>query len=179
MTGSGGKGGTAGSPGSVTFVLATSPGVSFCDQLSCASQPTHLSITDASGRPVDWSNGRCGTTDCTTCQQLLCPLAAPVLCPAPEGYVYTGGTRTWDGSYLATSTCGTAHTSCSQPTFAAPGRYVAQFCATPGEVTQSDAAYFPVCTATGTVQCVEVPFDFPSATPVQLTLAAPESTLVP
>ncbi len=106
-TGSGGGGGTAGAPGSVTFVLATPPGVAFCDQLSCAGGPTHLSITGPDGQVINTSTGLCGTTDCATCQQLLCPL----LCPAPEGVVYTGGTSTWDGSYRATSTCGTAHTS--------------------------------------------------------------------
>lgn len=176
-SGSGGTG-MAGSPGSVTFVMATPPGFSFCDQLSCAGGPPHLTITDAAGHPVQWSAGRCGTTDCQTCQQLACPLVA-VLCPAPQGIVYTGGTTTWDGSYLADSTCGSAHTSCSQPRFAAPGQYIAQFCATPGEVTQPDGGFFPMCTATGTIQCVRAAFDFPSASSVQLTLPAPGSTLVP
>jgi hypothetical protein len=173
-TGTGGSsaGGTAGSPGSVTFVLTTSSDVRFCDQLSCASRTTHLSITTLGGQAVNWPAGECGTTDCMTCRQLLCPLAA-VLCPAPEGVVYTGGTSTWDGSYLATSTCGAAHTSCSQPQFAAPGRYVAEFCATPGDVSQPDAGFFPICTATGPVQCTQVAFDFPSSTPVQLTLPGP------
>ncbi|HVT07191.1 MAG TPA: hypothetical protein VHO67_07025 [Polyangia bacterium] len=178
-TGGHGGGGTAGSPGSVTFVMSTPAGFAFCDQLSCASTTTHLSITDAAGHAVQWSSGLCGTTDCRTCQPLLCPLVQAGLCPAPQGVVYSGGTSTWDGSYLASSTCGDAHTSCSQPQYAAPGRYLAVFCATPGEVTQPDAGYFSVCTATGTVQCVQVPFDFPSATPVQLVLRPPGSTLVP
>ena len=158
----GGGGGTSGAPGSVTFVLATPPGVPFCDQLSCAGGPTHLSITGPDGNVINTSTGLCGTMDCATCQQLACPL----LCPAPEGVVYTGGTSTWDGSYLATSTCGTEYTACSQPRFAAPGRYVAQFCATPGDVTQPDGGVLPVCTATGPTQCVQVMFDFPSSTPV-------------
>jgi hypothetical protein len=169
-TATGGRsGGTAGSPGSVTFVMTTPPGLAYCDQLSCAGGPTHLSITDAAGSAVHWPAGQCGTTECDTCQQLACPLVA-VLCPAPEGVVYGGGTTTWDGAYLADSTCGSAHTACSQPRFAAPGRYLAQYCATPGDVTHPDAGFFPICTATGATQCVQVPFDFPSATPVQLAL---------
>ncbi|MES1166074.1 MAG: hypothetical protein ABUR63_09965 [Verrucomicrobiota bacterium] len=176
-SGRGGAGGTAGSPGSVTFVLATPPGESFCDQLSCGSVTTHLSITGPDGQVLNQSTGRCGTTDCTTCEQLACPTIA-ILCPAPEGVVYTGGTTTWDGAYQATSTCGMGHTTCSQPRFAAPGRYVAQFCATPGDVTQPDGGFFPTCAATGPVQCTNVAFDFPSATPVQLTLPAAGPVLV-
>jgi hypothetical protein len=173
--GSGGSGGSAGSPGSVTFMMTTPGSLAFCDQLSCAGGPTHLSIKDAAGVAIHWEAGRCGTTDCETCQQLLCPL----LCQAPQGVVYTGGSVTWDGSYLADSSCGSAHTSCSQPRVVAPGRYVAEFCATPGDVTKPDGSYLSMCTATGPAQCAQVPFDFPSSNPVQLTLPAPDATLVP
>ncbi|HVY40419.1 MAG TPA: hypothetical protein VHM31_20915 [Polyangia bacterium] len=169
-TGGSGGTGTAGSSGSVTFVMSTPPGLAYCDQLSCAGGPTHLSITDAAGRTLYPSAGICGTTDCGTCRALVCPLTGPVFCPAPEGVVYAGGTTTWDGSYLADSTCGSAHAACSQPRFATPGRYVAQYCATPGDVTHPDAGHLPICTATGATQCVQIPFDFPSGTPVQLIL---------
>lgn len=173
LTGStGGRGGTGGSPGTVTFVLTTMSDGAFCDQLTCGGGNQHLTITTPSGDVLNWPGGvGCGT-DCSTCRQLACPELA-IACPAPEGVVYKGGTVTWDGSFNATSTCGAANTSCLAPKYAAPGSYVARFCATVGTVTQPDGG-LPVCNTNGFQQCTETTFDFPGAGTVQLEVFVPE-----
>jgi hypothetical protein len=165
-----GTGGLTSSPGTVTFVLTTSPSHSYCDQLSCWDNPTHFSIATADGQLVNPGSGApCGTADCTTCIQYECPLVGAIACPAPFGVAYTGGTTSWDGSYVAMSTCGSTKLACGATRYMPPGRYVAEFCATQGEVTQPDAG-LAVCTATAAQECTQASFDFPSATPVQLAL---------
>jgi hypothetical protein len=37
-------------------------------------------------------------------------------------------------------------------------------CATPGTLTSPDGGGVPSCTATGAIECVDVPFDLPSTT---------------
>ena len=170
--GSGGAGGAAGGPpGSVMFVLSAPPPGSFCDELSCNGGSAHLSITTADGQTVDLSGGSCGAMDCTSCRLLICPQVA-IACPAAQGVPYTGGTWTWDGAYAGASTCGASHVTCSETKYAAPGHYVARFCATPGSVVQPDAG-LPVCVPAGQPECTELPFDFPASTPVSITLATP------
>jgi hypothetical protein len=128
-----------------------------------------LSISTTTGVALPPSVvGNCGTTSCTSCQAFLCPELA-ILCPAPSGAAYTGEDQTWDGSYAGTSTCGASHVSCAETRFVVPGRYVAEFCATPGTVTPADGGP-PACTATGPMQCTQTTFDFPSASTVNLTL---------
>jgi len=173
-TGTGGSNGSGGSPGTVTFVLTTASATAFCDQVTCGSGNQHLAILTPSGDQLDWPGGvGCGT-DCSTCRDLACPLLA-IVCPAPEGVVYTGGTMSWDGSFNVTSTCGAAHTSCVQPRYAPPGQYVAKFCATVGTVSQPDAG-LPVCNV-GAQQCVQTTFDYPAAgtIPLQVFVPAPQS----
>ncbi len=167
-----GAGGAAGSPGSVKFVLSAPPPGSYCDQISCqfGSVP-HLSITRPDGSTVNITQTLCGTTDCDSCAPLLCPELA-VLCPAPQGIPYTGGTWTWDGSYLAGATCGASHVACSDRTYAPAGRYVAHLCATPGSVVSQDAG-LPACVSAGPPVCVQASFDFPGSGTVAITLPAP------
>ncbi len=166
-----GKGGTSGldrSPGTVTFVLATSPSQSYCDEISCTGDWTHFSITTADGQPIT-QNGPCNAVDCTTCIRTDCPEVSPIACPAPYGETYTGGSTAWDGSYYATSTCGSSNTICGSIKYMPPGQYAAQFCATRGTVTYPDAG-LPVCAATAPQECTQVVFQFPSSTPIQLSL---------
>ena len=164
-----GGGGAGGSPGTVTFHLTVSGGAAFCDEDTCAGSPQHLSIMTAAGAALPAATaGDCGTTPCASCQAFLCPVAA-IICPAPAGVAYTGEAQTWDGSYVATSTCGASHVSCEETKFVLPGRYVAEFCATPGTVMPADGGP-PACNATGSAQCTQTTFDFPSAAPVNLTL---------
>ena len=75
----------------------------------------------------------------------------------------------WDGSIYPTSTCGN-NVSCYQPGFAPAGHYVAKMCATPGTLKTAANGITSTCTATGPVECVDVPFDFPGASPVVGTL---------
>jgi hypothetical protein len=175
-TGTGGGSGLGGSPGNVTFVLATPPSIPFCDQHTCSGGGEHLSILMTDGTALNWPAGGivCGM-DCSTCRELACPEVA-IVCPAPEGVVYTGESTSWDGSFIATSSCGSAHVACSESRYATPGHYVARFCATPGSVSQPDAG-LPVCSATGPAVCTETTFDFPGAGTVQLTLPAGQTGL--
>lgn len=180
LTGSTGTGGTVGrtsSPGQVTFVLTTPPDVPYCHQLSCSGGGQHLSIIDAEGTELNWQGGTSCGVECSTCQEVACPLAATIFCPTSEGFTYTGGTMTWDGLVTTTLTCGAAHSACSSAGFEHPGGYIAKFCATPGTVTQPDAGP-PVCTSTGPEQCVQLPFQFPADGTIHLQLTAP-STLAP
>jgi len=167
-TGTGGSSGLGGSPGSVTFVLATPSSLAFCDQLSCTGGGQHLSIQTTDGTALSWPGGIVCGMDCATCRELACPELA-ILCPAPEGVVYTGGSATWDGSFIAQSTCSAAHSVCSESRYVTPGRYVAKFCATPGTVSQPDAG-LPVCSASGPLVCTETAFDFPATGTIQLTI---------
>jgi hypothetical protein len=155
-------------------VLTTTSDTAFCDQVTCGAGNQHLSILTPAGDSLDWPGGvGCGT-DCSTCRDLACPALA-ILCPAPEGVIYKGGTMTWDGSFNVTSTCGAAQTSCVQPRYATPGQYVAKFCATVGTISQPDAG-LPVCNITGQ-QCVQTTFDYPTAgtVPLQVFVPAPQS----
>ena len=67
------------------------------------------------------------------------------------------------------STCGN-HVSCLEAAFAPAGHYVARMCATPGDLRTADGGFEPTCTATGPIECVDVPFDFPGPSPVVGTL---------
>ena len=60
--------------------------------------------------------------------------------------------------------------ACYQPGFAPAGHYVARMCATPGTITTADGGFPSKCTATGAVECVDVPFDFPGSSPIIGTL---------
>jgi len=168
-SGTGGSpgGGLGGSPGTVTFVVKVPPDFSFCDQYTCPEPaPQHLIIETPDGQPVNWPAGTCGTVDCNTCAPVRCPL---IQCPGSLGLVYTGGTAIWDGSYLASSTCGASGTTCAQPRYAAPGPYVAHVCATPGTVDHPDSPP-ATCVNSAPTVCAVVPFTFPSATPIEVEL---------
>jgi hypothetical protein len=168
--GSGGGGSAGGSPGTITFMLTTPSSVSFCDQLTCGGGNQHLSIFTADGTELSWPAGSGCGVDCASCSPMPCPQIA-ILCPASEGVAYTGGTLTWDGSFTATSSCGTAHTTCTGPRYAAPGSYVAKFCATVGTVSQPDAG-LPVCSSTYPTVCTEATFQYPAAGTVLISLPA-------
>lgn len=70
---------------------------------------------------------------------------------------------------MTISTCGN-NLACYQPGFAPAGRYVAKMCATPGNLKTADGGFPSTCTATGPIECVDVPFDFPGPSPVVGTL---------
>jgi len=114
-----------------------------------------IAIKDAAGNPIVRWAGDCYTA-CDTCEMLPCPGRACM----PEGKAVTGEALEWDGTHWQQGTCG-ADTSCKAKTYAAPGKYTARMCATPGDIS-TDNNGFTQCTSTGPAECVEVPFDFPS-----------------
>ncbi len=158
-----------GSAGSVTFHLVVPSTEAFCDEFTCATGfPQHLRISTSAGQPVALLAAYNCTTSCSSANVCLnqCPT---LVCVISQGYAVTTMDQSWDGGYQGPSACGA---SCLVPTYAPPGQYVAQFCATPGTLTMPDGGE-PVCTAMGTEVCGPmVPFTFPSATPVELPLRA-------
>jgi hypothetical protein len=153
------------SPGTVTVRLLLPSGQSFCDEASGCGGVTHVSFGTETGQWLNVGASWCGVR-CSDCLALPCP-AIPVCIGQAGGVMITTVESTWDGSYVESSTCGNA-VACTTPRFVRPGRYVARLCATPGEVTMTGAA--PVCTATGSDACMDVPFDLPGATVVEAHL---------
>jgi hypothetical protein len=148
------------SPGRTTFQLVIPADKSYCDQSSTCASNGHITILDASGRAVTLGIPWCSTICSSACMPSPCPGIACL----EQGFPVKSTSFDWDGSAFATSTCG-AKMDCYQPGFAAAGSYVARFCATPGTLS-SDGGAPQTCTATGPIACVDVAFDFPSATPV-------------
>jgi hypothetical protein len=150
----------------VTLQLVLPATTPFCDQTAmCATGPvTHISISTADGKDVPTMGPVCGAFCGAngTCDQHLC---TPGPCAASFGRAYTGETFAWDERTVGTSTCG-AGTECTTFPLVPDGSYVAHMCATPGTLSMADGGYVPTCTATGPVECVDVPFTVPSATPV-------------
>jgi hypothetical protein len=153
--GAGGSSGVAGSPGTVTLRLSL-PAATYCDN-HCGSPP-HIRIFTSDGQEVQPGEPYCSVL-CDSCKTALCP---PITCPAGGGYV-DGAELPWDGRVYERATCGASGTACYRPTFLPPGKYVARLCATPGTVSASTDGYPTFCTPSGVQQCIEVPFDFPTA----------------
>jgi hypothetical protein len=156
-----------GSPGSVTLRLVIPAGRSFCDQSSTCGGTSHITILNNAGQPVGISIPSCSTICSAACTPVPCPLIACI----QEGVAVKTTELQWDGSSYSTSTCGNRMT-CYQPGFAPAGHYVARMCATPGNIANGDGGVpsLPVCTASGPVECVDVPFDFPGPSPIVGTL---------
>ncbi|MCA9599995.1 MAG: hypothetical protein KC776_42110 [Myxococcales bacterium] len=153
--GSGAAGGT--SPGVAKLVFQTNAAKSYCRTTDGCSTATSIVIKDATGAVLSRSPGWC-YTPCDTCEPQPCPGAACL----EQGEPVTGESVTWDGSYYPSNTCGSG-SQCVDHLYAAPGKYTAVMCATPGALTQDHTAGVQVCTPSGPEECVEVPFDFPSA----------------
>jgi hypothetical protein len=160
--GGAGAGGSGASLGSVTVRLVLPAGRSFCG----CNGGLGFTILDGAGVSVGNLYGRCSTTPCSTCT--FSPCAAIPCVPEPpraeSGF-------TWDGTTFATtaSTCGN-HVACELPTFAPAGQYVARMCATPGTFTSDDGGVWGTCSGTGTMECVDVSFDYPSESVIVGTL---------
>jgi hypothetical protein len=146
---------------SVTLQLTVPTNKSFCEQSTgCNGPPSHFTIL-ADGKPVAVSTPPCPTLCSGTCQ----PLACPLLCVAPHGSAVTTAELKWDGTVYAMSTCGQG-TSCYAPMHLPAGKYVARMCATPGSLNPPDGGFNSTCVASGPAECVDVPFEFPSSSPV-------------
>ena len=166
------------SPGMVSFRLLLPPTRSFCDQQQICGGPfpSHIGFTTESGEPLP-------TTTTGWCPQQCsnpspCPLIPPLICLGPPtGVAVTKVEGSWDGSSVEWSTFGDG-TSCYSSTYVLPGRYVAWFCVTPGNLTETDrgpdgGAPTPTCTATGPQECVQVQFNIPGPSPIEVALPPP------
>jgi hypothetical protein len=160
--GSGGSGGST-SPGKATVEFAVQGGP-YCMTSSCGDGPS-IDIEE-----VNLAHS-CSDFSCRTCQPSFGAGCGAIQCPQPQGIAVTGAKMVWDGSYFAGSTCTLqqSQVSCSDPAFAAPGKYTAKFCATPGTLTGPDGGPRQ-CVASGAMKCATVQFDYPSTTTVTATL---------
>jgi hypothetical protein len=160
---SGGTGGSSGSPGTTTIELQIAPGNSYCQTGDCGPVSS-IGIEDSNGQSFVLNPGDC-YTQCDSCETLPCPGAACQM----QGYSVTGQTLVWDGTHFTSDSCGPSSTQCYAHSYAAPGTYTAVMCSTPGALVK-DANDVDQCTSSGPVECVEVSFQFPSATPAVGTL---------
>ena len=85
---------------------------------------------------------------------------------ASEGLAVQTSELVFDGTSFTTSTCGDK-TACLQPEIVPSGHYIARMCATPGTISAGDAGSPTTCTASGPVECVDVPFYFPGPSPIE------------
>ena len=155
------------SAGTVTLRLDVAPGAAYCHLKGLCTNPVHISIRDSSGRTLltQLQFGIC-PAQCGSCMRPPCP-GAP--CLPPAGEMFTGEQLVWDGGKHEQGMCG-LETCVHDRSFVRPGRFTAVMCATPGVVQPPTDAGPPTCRQTGELECVEVAFDFPTATPVQATL---------
>jgi hypothetical protein len=140
----------------VTFQFKAPGGGFWCLGQGCSSE--WLAIRDASGHAMNLSN-YCQAS-CDNCIMVGCP----AICALPQPMPAAGTTKTWNGTFFASSTCGPDRMSCLNKRCAPAGKYVAVMCAS---AVSSDAGDLACTNAFDAPQtCVEVPFEYPSATPV-------------
>jgi hypothetical protein len=155
------------SPAGTTLLrLKIAPGSSYCDTNAlCGNLATHITVRDQAGTVIGGNLPFCPVYCAPDCQPQVCP-AIPCL---PYAAAFTGQERVFDGGYYEGSTCG-AGTACYRRRYVGPGRYVATMCATPGVARTPDAGGSAICAEARAPECMEVPFDFPSPIPVEVTL---------
>ncbi len=113
-----------------------------------------LALSNSDGAALDLASPDSILVDCRGCTER----AQAIGC----GYVPLGDagmSGTWNGEYFAVSTCGSASSTCAAPICAPPGQYVATMCVVTAPFS-----------GTGTKDCVQVPFTYPSAATVAGTL---------
>jgi hypothetical protein len=147
------------SPGKTTLRLVIPSDKSFCDQTTGCGDDAHITVSDAAGAAVSMGIPWCSTLCSAACMPSPCPGIACI----SQGFAVKTMEFQWDGSAVTGGTCG-KNMGCIQPGFVPAGHYVAHMCATPGTLTSPDGGGVPSCTATGAIECVDVPFDLPSTT---------------
>jgi hypothetical protein len=128
----------------------------FCVGSQCSN--VWVTVTTGTGSAVTFFQG-C-VASCSNCMPVACP---PVLCALPQPMKAQGESFTWDGTEWDPGMCG-AQMTCRSHQCAARGSYVAKMCASRSVL---DAGPFGQCSPTPTLTCVDVPFDYPSATVVE------------
>jgi hypothetical protein len=157
--GGGGGGGPDGAvtgcnAGTVTFHLSAADGrnASYCVGMDCTEQWIVVSTKGGASMPL--------TLGCNTTCDACTPVGCPAICITPKQMKEDGERLTWDGTFWADATCGANR--CRTKQCAAPGKFMARMCAT---AKSSDAG--PFCAITSTARCVDVEFDYPSASLVE------------
>jgi hypothetical protein len=141
--------------GTVAFHLSLKDGrnASYCVGLDCTDE--WVTVRTPQGTPMPLSFG-CSTA-CEDCRPIGCPL----ICVAPKQMKEDGERLTWNGTYWPDAMCGAKQT-CRSKSCAAPGKYIARMCAAPSaSITGS------FCVVNDKPKCVEVEFEYPSATTVE------------
>lgn len=155
-TSTGGDGGTAtgtgGTPPFEVTIAFVATGVATLCRHGCV--PPSVIISDDTGHALDLGNW-C-RADCSTCSMNLCP---PTPC-LPDDEI-TDITRTWDGTFYTSSTCGPQAMPCFEARTAPPGTYVATVCAQQGAMTYNPDGSTQ-CTNRCSEVCGSVKFEVPS-----------------
>jgi hypothetical protein len=171
--GTGGMGGAAGAGqpnvtctvGTVQFHVVAASGTDFCAHPACGmpdvgANPV-VSVKPVGGKTMPMSGPCVSTCDC---------LFHACTCPAPQR-LGSGQTFAWDGTFLASQTCGTGGlaVACYDKQCAPAGKYVATICAYPAPA-DAGANGCPIVVGAAVPTCVDVPFDYPSTATIEATL---------
>ena len=148
--------------GSITFTFHAGSPADYCIGAPGSCADVWLTILDAQGRPLDID--RPCLPDCGDCQ----PYGCPASCAAPQRMTATGVKRTWDGTYYASSTCGSS-AACVARSCVAAGHYTARMCAY-RDVGGSGPSGF--CSPAQTPECTDVSFDWPPAASIEGSIGA-------
>jgi len=140
-------------PGNATVWCLGQPGSCSSDWLTISSQSGDLTLS-----------GMC-RTPCDTCQFMACP----IVCAPAQQLTTAGATQTWNGTYYLSGTCGAQSMACLSPQCAPAGRYSAHICGFPNPAPEAGYGCGQSTSSTNTT-CVDVPFDYPSSTPIVVTL---------
>jgi hypothetical protein len=130
-----------------------------------APGPNDFTVFTTAGAQLDLAPF--GAWDCQSCAWMY---------PIPIGFwcatLDDGGAGTmsvdapkWDGTYYAQQSCGANAVQCVTKACAPPGTYEAKVCACP----HADWQAGPTCTQ---FTCLDVPFTYPSSTPIDVVLPA-------
>lgn len=151
--------------GPVTFQLegASGTGWFFSEaRPACSGHPVNwLTILDSSGKelvlipPCSSDCSLCSNS--LPCSQICCTIA---LAAQSESL-------TWDGRHFVSGTCGSPSKDCFSSQCASPAQYTARFCAF--EKARADSPV-PDCSNPTGLTCLDVPFTYPSLTPVSAML---------
>jgi hypothetical protein len=173
-TGAGGTGAPSfayvdASPGTVSVHLVVPAEAGpFCDVVPpvCNDVQHHFTILTSDRRQLALDPN-------VACAAPACGGEAPHCTPPPPA-AFSSSDLKFDGAFypdLRVDGSGrTTCLACPSTKYAAPGRYIARLCATPGTFAEADGGA-PSCHPTGAEVCVEVPFDFPGPA-VTITLPA-------
>ena len=168
------------SPGTVTIRLLLPSTQTFCDQTNGCYGWQHIFVgSDPATLPegaMQWwpsyAGSACAPQCANNCVQDYCPVPGIIPCPIQPlgvGEPVTNVETTWNGYYEDWSTCG-ANVACYNPHYLPRGRYYARMCVTPGTITQTDGSAPPTCVQTGAEECVDVAFDAPGPSLIEVPL---------